>query len=176
MAIQDCSMTQDLQDQIFSLQQTIQSLEQERRDLAMHPLLPPEDAPPAVIVEAYRAQARASAEQAAEIKGIDDAIAALQLQLRQKRALVGHYREHQRDPLREEIEQAKAKAEHYAERINELSGELIVEVRALKVIADQLSPLYWQYEGKPFITGFKRVTVPHVRSDGAVWNVVNRVV
>ncbi|USR92148.1 hypothetical protein NEA10_05330 [Phormidium yuhuli AB48] len=169
-------MTYDLQEQILSLQRTIQRLEKERRDLAVQPLLPPEDASPDAIVEAYRRQARASAEQAAELKGIDDAISALQLQLRQKRALVGHYREQQRDPLQEEIEQAKAKAEHYAERINELSGELMGEVRALKEIADQLSPLYWQYEGKPFITGFKRVTVPHVRSDGAVWNVVNRVV
>jgi chromosome segregation ATPase len=169
-------MTQDLQTEISTLHQTLDALQKERENLAIALPLPPEDAPPEAVVEAYRDRARASAEQAAELKGIDDAIAALESQLRQKKALVGHYREHRRDPLKAEIERAKLDAEAHADRINELTLELAEEVRALKSIADDLSPLYWQYEGKPFITGFKRVTVPYVQSDGAVWRVINKVV
>lgn len=169
-------MSHDLQQEITTLHQTIRALEQERSAIAVSPALPPEGSSPEQVVEAYRNHARATAERAAELKGIDDAIAALNQQLRQKKALVGQYREHRRDPLREEIERAKADAEGHADRINALTVELAEEVRALKAIADDLSPLYWQYEGKPFITGFKRVTVPYVQSDGAVWRVVNKVV
>ncbi|PPT07600.1 ATPase involved in DNA repair [Geitlerinema sp. FC II] len=168
-------MTPDLQEQISTLQATIDTLEKERAALAVRPVLPESDAPEA-IVEAYRSHARATARQAAEIKGIDDAITALKDRLRETKALVGRYREHRRDPVREEIERAKTEAERHAERINELAIELTDEIRALKAIADDLSPLYWQYEGKPFITGFKRITVPDVRSDGAVWRIVNRIV
>ncbi|MBP0000556.1 MAG: hypothetical protein J7641_16415 [Cyanobacteria bacterium SID2] len=85
-------------------------------------------------------------------------------------------RKRRRDIALEDIERAKLEAEQRAQRINELAAELGDEIRALKSIADDLSPLYWQYEGKPFITGFKRVTVPDVRSDSVVWRVVNRIV
>jgi len=36
--------------------------------------------------------------------------------------------------------------------------------------------MYWQVYYKPFITGFKTISVPFVRSDGEVWMIVNRIV
>ena len=55
-----------------------------------------------------------------------------------------------------------------AERINQLALVLAEELQTLKSAADRLSPKYWQVYYKPFIAGFKTISVPHVRSDGDV--------
>jgi hypothetical protein len=78
--------------------------------------------------------------------------------------------------MEQQVEEGRALAHGHAERINELAAELAAEVKGLKAIADQISPSYWQVYYKPFITGFKSISVPYVRSDGDVWTIVNRVV
>jgi hypothetical protein len=98
------------------------------------------------------------------------------VQLLEKQAGLLAIADSREDQIRHEIEQGKLEAQRHAERINEIAIELAQEVRALRDIADRLSPLYWDIEGRPFITGFKRVTVPQVRSDRRVWTVVNRVI
>ncbi len=113
----------------------------------------------------------------AELKGIDDAIAALEDQLVQKQAQLQQWQIQAKQlSLQEQLDEARKIAQVHAQRINELAAELAIEIRSLKACADELSPLYWQVYYKPFITGFKTISVPHVRSDGDVWTIVNRIV
>lgn len=159
--------------EIDAIRSQIEALQRERAAIAIDKVNPMSESPEA-IAEAYRRQARETAQIAAEVKGIDDAIAALQTQLAQKQ--VQWERAQKRNPLEQQVEEAKDCARVHAERINELAAELSEEVKALKAIADEISPSYWQVYYKPFITGFSSISVPHVRSDGAVWTIVNRVV
>lgn len=78
--------------------------------------------------------------------------------------------------IQQQLEESREEAVVHAERINELAEELASELEALKAIADEISPYYWQVYYKPFITGFKSISVPHVRSDGEVWTIFNRMV
>ena len=80
------------------------------------------------------------------------------------------------NPILQQVEEGRKDAMIHAERINELAQELADELQALKDIADTISPSYWQVYYKPFITGFTNISVPHVRSDGDVWTVFNRIV
>ncbi|MBD1932126.1 MULTISPECIES: hypothetical protein [Cyanophyceae] len=166
-----------LQAEIDAIRSQLEALKQERESLKVDPVLPSYDSPEA-IVEAYRRHARETSQMSAEIKGIDDAIAALEAKLKQ---LVGQplellQRQRKQNSLEQQLDEDKQRAQGHAERINDLAAELAEEVQALKAIADEISTDYWQLHGKPFITGFSRVTVPHVRSDGAVWTIVNKVV
>jgi HD-GYP domain-containing protein (c-di-GMP phosphodiesterase class II) len=161
------------QAEIAAIQSQIQALLQERDALAVN-VTPPENDSPQAIAEVYRRQAKENPELFAELKGIDDAIAALEAQLKQKQAQLT--RRQTQSIQQQQLEEAKKQAQIHAERINELAAELATEIRSLKACADQLSPLYWQVYYKPFITGFKTISVPHVRSDGEVWTIVNRIV
>lgn len=158
-------MTQ-LQTEIEAINAQIKALRIERDALEIQQILPKDDSPEA-ITEAYRRQARESAGVAAEVKGIDDAIAALLIQLRQKQ---GELKPSQQSllTLEEQIAQATQLAYDRGERINELATELIEELRGLKAIAHDLAPLYWQLYDKPFITGFQGTAVPYLRSDNEV--------
>lgn len=169
---------EQMQSEITALKSQIQVLEQERATLTHNnDVIVPENDSPWAIVEAYRRQARENAQLFAELKGIDDAIAALQNQLQHKQAELTHLpRKLQQISQQQQLEAAKEVAHGHAERINQIAGELAKEIRLLKACADQLSPLYWQVYYKPFITGFKTISVPHVRSDGEVWTIVNRIV
>ncbi|HLO86318.1 MAG TPA: hypothetical protein VK203_15165, partial [Nostocaceae cyanobacterium] len=132
---------------------------------------------PLAIAAALRHQARENPQLAAELKGIDDAIAFLQQQLQQQQAQLQLLPRYQRlSQQQQELEAAKQTAQIHAQRINQLAAELATEIKLLKACADQLSPMYWQVYYKPFITGFKTISVPHVRSDGEVWTIVNRIV
>ncbi|MBF2005944.1 MAG: hypothetical protein IGS49_10885 [Chlorogloeopsis fritschii C42_A2020_084] len=161
------------QAEIAAIQSQIQALLQERDALAVN-VTPPENDSPQAIAEVYRRQAKENPKLFAELKGIDDAIAALEAQLKQKQAQLT--RRQTQSIQQQQLEEAKTQAQIHAERINELAAELATEIRSLKACADQLSPLYWQVYYKPFITGFKTISVPHVRSDGEVWTIVNRIV
>ncbi|MDM9379994.1 hypothetical protein QUB80_04680 [Chlorogloeopsis sp. ULAP01] len=161
------------QAEIAAIQSQIQALRQERAALAVN-VTPPENDSPQAIAQVYRRQAKENPELFAELKGIDDAIAALEAQLKQKQAQLT--RRQTQSIQQQQLEEAKTQAQIHAERINELAAELATEIRSLKACADQLSPLYWQVYYKPFITGFKTISVPHVRSDGEVWTIVNRIV
>lgn len=165
------------QDEIAAISAQIENLCQERATLAVELDLP-SDEPPLAIAEAYRRQARENPQLFAEIKGIDEAIAVLEKQLEQKHnRLYGSSSMTVKQPsILEQLESAKIEARVHAERINELAKELSAEIRSLKACADELSPLYWQVYYKPFISGFKTISVPHVRSDGEVWTIVNRIV
>ena len=165
-----------LQLEIEAIRSQIDSLRQEREQIKVDPVSPENDSPE-VIASAYRRRARELALAAAEVKGIDDAIAALEAQLKQKLA------ESNRLPAKtrytqweEQVEAGRESARAHAERINQLAAELAQEIQALKAIADDIAPSYWQVYYKPFITGFRSISVPHVRSDGDVWTIVNRVV
>lgn len=80
-------------------------------------------------------------------------------------------------PTEEQLEESRQQAQLHAERINQLSRELQTEAKALKAIADEITPLYWQeVYYKPFITGFSNISVPYVRSDGDVWTIINKLV
>lgn len=164
---------QSLNQEIEAIQTQIEMLQQERQRISIERVEPKDDSPQA-IAEAYRHQARQMAQQSAELKGIDDAIVALEahLQLKHKQGQQGQ----RYSPTQEQVEEARIQARVYAERINQLGSELATSVKALKAIADEISPLYWQVYYKPFITGFRTISVPHVRSDGDVWTIVNRIV
>jgi chromosome segregation ATPase len=169
---------QQIQSEIAALKSQIQALQQERAALTKNDIESSEHNSPLAIAEAYRRQARENPQLAAELKGIDDAIAFLENQLKQKQAQIDKWL-----PLskrlylqQQQLEEAKKIAQVHAERINELAAELGDEIKLLKACADELSPMYWQVYYKPFITGFKTISVPYVRSDGEVWTIVNRIV
>jgi septal ring factor EnvC (AmiA/AmiB activator) len=165
-----------IQAEIVALQVRIGALRDERAAMAPVTLSESDDSLQDV-VELLRQQARENPELAAEIKGIDDAIAALEGKLKQKKGQLQRLPPKVQRALQEEqLEIARNQAKIHAQRINELAGELTLELRELKACADELSPLYWQVYYKPFITGFKTISVPYVRSDGEVWTIVNRIV
>ncbi|MBD2432828.1 MULTISPECIES: hypothetical protein [Fischerella] len=162
--------------EIAALRSQIEGLREERACLTVTVTLPENNSPQA-IAEAYRRYARENAQLVAELKGIDDAIAALEAQLTQKQAQLQQWQIQAKQlSLQEQLDEARKIAQVHAKRINELAAELATEIRSLKACADDLSPLYWQVYYKPFITGFKTISVPHVRSDGDVWTIVNRIV
>ena len=162
-----------LQTDIEAIYSQIEELRRERQQLSNAAIAPAGDSPQA-IADAYRRHARETAQVSAEVKGIDDAIAALSAQLSQKKQQSVNWQ--RSSPIEQQVEEGRAQARGHAERINELAAELAAEVKGLKAIADQISPSYWQVYYKPFITGFKSISVPYVRSDGDVWTIVNRVV
>jgi len=164
---------QKLHTEIEAIRNQIYLLQKERSRMKIPAIAPVNDSPEA-ISDAYRTQAIETAVISAEIKGIDDAIAALQKQLNQKQQQLQQQKADGRNPILQELEASQAQAKLHAQRINELAAELAEEVKALKAIADDMSPSYWQVYLKPFITGFKSISVPFVRSDGTVWTIVNR--
>ena len=164
---------QKLHTEIEAIRNQIYLLQKERSRMKIPAIAPVNDSPEA-ISDAYRTQARETAVISAEIKGIDDAIAALQKQLNQKQQQLQQQKADGRNPILQELEASQAQAKLHAQRINELAAELAEEVKALKASADDMSPSYWQVYLKPFITGFKSISVPFVRSDGTVWTIVNR--
>ncbi|MEA5594825.1 hypothetical protein [Rivularia sp. UHCC 0363] len=170
---------EDIQAEIAEIRSQINQLRGEGAALAVK-ITTSEDDSPQEIAESYRRQARENPQLFAELKGIDDAIAALENQLTDKQAKLksqrGYITRINLDEQKERLEQAKTQAETHAERINQLAAELATEVNRLKTCADNLTPLYWQIYYKPFITGFKTISVPYVRSDGDVWTIVNRIV
>ncbi|MBW4615363.1 MAG: hypothetical protein KME21_19220 [Desmonostoc vinosum HA7617-LM4] len=166
-----------IQAEITALQSQIQVLQQERATLTINDVESGENDSPLAMVETYRRQARENPQLFAELKGIDDAIAALKIQLNHKQAQLTRWQvESKQLTQQQQLEEVKKVAQVHAQRINQLAGELATEIRQLKTCADQLSPIYWQVYYKPFITGFKTISVPHVRSDGEVWTIVNRIV
>jgi chromosome segregation ATPase len=156
-----------IQAEIEAIRSQIEVLRTERDTLTAKLILP-ENQSPEAIAEAYRRQAREAAQVSAEIEGIDQAIAALEAQLQQKERELQPLPPQQPLTLQEQVEQATQRAYDHADRINELAAELAEELRALKAIAYDLSPSYWQLYGRPFITGFKNTSVPYLRSEGEV--------
>jgi len=169
---------QDVRAEIAVIRSQINKLRREGASLAIN-VTPSEDDSPQAIAETYRRQARENPQLFAELKGIDDAITALEAQLAEKETQLKKSRSGYITRLseqKEQLEKAKVKAKTHAERINQLAAELATEIHNLKTCADNLTPLYWQVYYKPFITGFQTISVPYVRSDGDVWTIVNRVV
>ncbi|MFN6538959.1 MAG: hypothetical protein RM021_021755 [Nostoc sp. EkiNYC01] len=166
-----------IQTEITALKSQIQALQQERAALTINNVILGENDSPLAMVDAYRRHARENPQLSAELKGIDDAVAALELQVQQKQAQLARWQiESKQLTQQQQLEEAKKLAQVHAERVNQLAAELATEIRLLKRCADELSPIYWQVYYKPFITGFKTISVPHVRSDGEVWTIVNRIV
>lgn len=154
-------MMQQTQAEIEAIRSQIAALQQERASLSVDSVVRPEDNSPEAIAAAYRRHARETAQVSAEVKGIDDAIAALTAQLNRKQAELEAWQTQQTQrSIEQQVEAGKQRAKVHAERINELAAELAQELRALKVTADELSPRYWQVYYKPFITGFQTITVP----------------
>jgi chromosome segregation ATPase len=148
--------------EIEAIRTQIQALRRERDSLTSQ-AIQPEDESPEAIAEAYRRQAREEAQLSTEVKGIDNAIAALEGQLKQKQ------RQLQPSLSQEQlIDEETQQAYDRANRINELAAELVEELRALKAIAHDLSPAYWQLHHKPFVTGFKGISVPYLQEDGNI--------
>jgi chromosome segregation ATPase len=154
------------QAEIEAIRAQIKLLQEERASFTIEEVSPEDDSPKA-ITEAYRRQARESAKVAAEVKGIDDAIGALQAQIRQKQAVLTSL-PLEEITLVEQVAQATQQAYDRGERINELAAELVEELRALKAIAHDFAPVYWDLYDKPFITGFQGTAVPYLRSDNDV--------
>ncbi|NEU76678.1 hypothetical protein PI95_030270 [Hassallia byssoidea VB512170] len=167
---------EQIQAEIAAIRSQIDALQQERATLTINDVvISNENSSPQAIAEAYRHHARETAQISTEIKGIDDAIAALKAELQNKQTQLNSFSNLQQSP-QEQLESARSLAKVHAERINQLAGELADEIRILKACADRISPIYWQVYYKPFITGFKTISVPHVRSDSDVWTIVNRIV
>ncbi|MCC5620189.1 hypothetical protein [Nostoc sp. CHAB 5715] len=169
---------EQIQAEMAALNSQIQILLEERAALTINNnVISGDNDSPQAMVEAYRRQARENAQLSVELQGIDAAIAALEAQIKQKQSkLVRSQGESKQLILQQQLEEAKEVAQVHAQRINQLAAELAAEVRFLKACANQLSPMYWQIYYKPFITGFKTISVPYVRSDGEVWTIVNRIV
>ncbi|MEH2402933.1 hypothetical protein [Nostoc sp.] len=168
---------EQIQAEMAALNSQIQILLKERAALTINNVISAENDSPQAMVEAYRRQARENAQLSVELQGIDAAIAALEVQIKQKQGkLVRSQGESKQLIQQQQLEEAKEVAQVHAQRINQLAGELAAEVRLLKACANELSPMYWQIYYKPFITGFKTISVPYVRSDGEVWTIVNRIV
>ncbi|MBG1261783.1 hypothetical protein [Nostoc commune] len=175
---------EQIQAEMAALNSQIQILLEERAALTINNVISAENDSPQAMVEAYRRQARENAQLSVELQGIDAAIAALEGQIKQKQGKLVRRRspsetsqvESKELIQQQQLEEAKEVAQVHAQRINQLAGELAAEVRFLKACANQLSPMYWQIYYKPFITGFKTISVPYVRSDGEVWTIVNRIV
>ena len=161
-----------IQAEIEAIRSQIKLLQEERASFSIDEVLLEDDSPEA-ITKAYRNQARESLNVAAEVKGIDDAIAALQAQLRQKQGELKPSLQSHQLSLQEQVAEATQQAYDRGERINELAAELVEELRALKAIAHDLAPLYWQLYDKPFITGFQSTSVPYLRSDNDVLMISN---
>jgi chromosome segregation ATPase len=167
---------QEIQAEITAIHSQIDVLRRELDSLIVN-VVPPANDSPQAIAESYRRYARENPQLSVEVKGIDDAIAALEVQLKHKQAqLQRSLTQAKQLSIQEKLEEAREQAQVHADRVNQLAGELAVEIRVLKAYADKLSPMYWQVYYKPFITGFKTISVPHVRSDGDVWNIVNRII
>ncbi|MFN6530816.1 hypothetical protein [Nostoc sp. ChiSLP03a] len=166
------------QAEIAALKSQIQALLEERAALTIKSnIISGENDSPQALVEAYRRQARENAQLSVELQGIDAAIAALEGKIKQKQGKLVRWQGESKQLIQQQqLEEAKEVAQVHAERINQLASELAAEVRFLKACANQLSPMYWQIYYKPFITGFKTISVPYVRSDGEVWTIVNRIV
>lgn len=164
-----------IQVEIEAINAQIKALRIERDALEVKQVQPEDDSPEA-ITEACRRQARESAVVSAEVKGIDDAIAALSAQLQQKQSELKPLIPLQPLTLEEEVAEATQRAYDRGERINELAAELVEELRALKAIAHDLAPLYWELYDKPFITGFQSTSVPYLRSDNDVLMISNLIV
>lgn len=162
-----------LQTEIEAIRNEILALRREKKQIQIQKITPAYDSPEAIAI-AYRNHARETAQQSAEIKGIEDAISALHIHLHQKQQQLEKSRRGY--PTEEQLEESRHQAQLHADRINQLAKELSAEAKALKAIADEITPLYWQVYYKPFITGFGNISVPHVRSDGDVWTIVNRTV
>jgi DNA repair exonuclease SbcCD ATPase subunit len=163
--------------EIAVLKSQIQALEQERAALTINNVISGKNDSALAMVEAYRRQARENPQLSAEVKGIDDAVTALEFQVQQKQAkLALEQIESKQTTQEQQLEEAKKVAQVHAQRINQLAAELATEIRLLKGCADRLTPIYWQVYYKPFITGFKTISLPHVRSDCEVWTIVNRIV
>ncbi|WP_228054618.1 hypothetical protein [Gloeocapsopsis crepidinum] len=165
-------MMNDIQAEITAIQTQIEALRQERTSLTTDPI-DLESASPEEIANAYRRRAKEDLQLFAEVKGIDDAIAALEAQLIQKIELAS---QPQNDSLEQRVVAGKRQALAQAERINQLAAELAAELQSLKATADELSPSYWQVYYKPLITGFRSISVPYVRTDSDVLTIVNRIV
>ncbi|MBD2515834.1 hypothetical protein H6G93_12565 [Nostoc sp. FACHB-973] len=166
-----------IQTEITALKSQIQALQQERAALTINNVISGENDSALAMVDAYRRHARENPQLSAELKGIDDAVAALELQVKQKQAQLARWQiESKQLTQQQQLEEAKKLAQVHAQRVNQLATELATEIRLLKRCADELSPIYWQVYYKPFITGFKTISVPHVRSDSEVWTIVNRIV
>ncbi|WP_289501252.1 hypothetical protein [Gloeocapsopsis sp. IPPAS B-1203] len=166
-------MMNDIQAEITAIQTQIAALRQERTSLTTEPI-DLESASPEEIADAYRRRAKEDLQLFAEVKGIDDAIAALEAQLAQKIELASQLS--QNDSLEQRVAAGKRQALAQAERINQLAAELAAELQSLKATADELSPSYWQVYYKPLITGFRSISVPYVRTDSDVLTIVNRIV
>jgi phenylalanyl-tRNA synthetase beta subunit len=166
-----------IQAEIAAIRSQIDAIKEERASLTINDVvISNENFSPLAIAEAYRHHARETAQISTEIKGIDDAIAAFLAELQNKQAQLKPFSPVQQQSKQEQLESARSLAKIHAERINQLAGELAAEIRILKACADRISPMYWQVYYKPFITGFKTISVPHVRSDSEVWTIVNRIV
>ncbi|MBD2728839.1 hypothetical protein H6G96_21560 [Nostoc sp. FACHB-892] len=168
---------EQIQDEMAALKSQIQILLEERAALTINNVISSENDSPQAMVEAYRRQARENAQLSVELQGIDAAIAALEGQIKQKQGKLVRSQVVSKELIQQqELEEAKEIAQIHAQRINQLASELATEVRLLKRCANELSPMYWRIYYKPFITGFKTISVPYVRSDGEVWTIVNRIV
>lgn len=168
---------EQIQAEMAALKSQIQILLEERAALTINNVISGENDSPQAMVEAYRRQARENAQLSVELQGIDAAIAALEVQVKQKQGKLVRSQVQSKELIQQqELEEAKEVAQVHAQRINQLAGELAAEVRLLKHCANEISPMYWRIYYKPFITGFKTISVPYVRSDGEVWTIVNRIV
>ncbi|MEH1945036.1 MAG: hypothetical protein V7L01_33135 [Nostoc sp.] len=168
---------EQIQAEMAALKSQIQILLEERAALTINNVISGENDSPQAMVEAYRRQARENAQLSVELQGIDAAIAALEGQIKQRQGKLVRSQVVSKELIQQqELEEAKEVAQVHAQRINQLASELATEVRLLKRCANELSPMYWRIYYKPFITGFKTISVPYVRSDGEVWTIVNRIV
>ncbi len=168
---------EQIQAEMAALNSQIQILLEERAALTINNVISGENDSPQAMVEAYRRQARENAQLSVELQGIDAAIAALETQIKQKQGKLVRSQVVSKELIQQqELEEAKEVAQVHAQRINQLASQLATEVRLLKRCANELSPMYWRIYYKPFITGFKTISVPYVRSDGEVWTIVNRIV
>ena len=126
---------EQIQAEVAALNSQIEILLEERAALTINNVISSENDSPQAMVEAYRRQARENAQLSVELQGIDAAIAALEVQIKQKQnKLVRWQVESKQLTQQQQLEEAKEVAQVHAQRINQLAGELAAEVRFLKLV------------------------------------------
>ena len=99
-----------IQAEIAVIRSQIDALKQERATLTINDVVMCEDSSPLAIAEVYRHHARETAQISTEIKGIDDAIAAMIAELQNKQAQLKPFSDVQQQSKQEQLESARSLA------------------------------------------------------------------
>jgi len=179
----------ELQAEITALQAEIPPLQGERDELHKQrssfrvAVAFPKDNSPEALAEFHQRNASAAASWLEQLKKIDKAIQALETQLQQKQALLGHKQAHL-DKLRSQqewlelerrVQVGGKRLQSQAQKINQLAAQLEAEIQTFRGIYEEVNPSYCQWLQKPAtIVEFSATAIPHVFFQGNKFELGNQ--